>query len=57
MGGLLPRGLGGRRGAGVRGGTMGTPLSPHSVETGRGGRGGMTDQGLGGGSGGLLESE
>ena len=51
-GGRLPGGLGGRRGAGVRGGMMGAPpSSPHSVERSRGGTGGTTSLGLGGGGG------
>ena len=44
-GGTLPRGLGGRRGRGVRGGRMG-----EEVGRGLGGRGGA--RGLGGGTGG-----
>lgn len=35
----------------MRGGKMGTPSSPHSVDKGRGGTRGMTTLGLGGGTG------
>lgn len=35
----------------MRGGTIGTPSSPHSVDSGRGGTGGITTRGLGGGAG------
>ncbi len=51
-GGILPGGLGGRRGAGVLGGTTGAPPLIKSVERGRGGRGGTSSFGLGGGGGG-----
>lgn len=55
-GGILPGGLGGRRGAGVRGGIRGTPFSLQSVDKGRGGRGGVLSLGLGGGNGELSGS-
>ena len=51
VGGMLPGGLGGSRGAGVRGGMSGTPRSPTSVDGGRGGTGGVVTLGLGGGTG------
>jgi hypothetical protein len=57
MGGLPQEGLGGRSGGGIRGGTIGTPSSPHSVERGRGGTGGMITLGLGGGVGVMFSDE
>lgn len=50
-GGKLPGGFGGRSGAGVRGGKIGTPSPPHSVDKGREGTRGITTLGLGGGTG------